>query len=238
MINSIISFFQNSDWFFQLELLGRILLAGICGCAVGFERKNRGKGAGVRTHTIVAIASCLLMVISQYGFRDFISRYARLGIDTRLDPSRIGAQIVSGIGFLGAGMIFIQKRAVTGLTTAAGIWATAGIGMSIGTGMYFLSVTSTLVIVFVQVLLHKNLRFLHTPTEIEFVFTLAGNENSLAYINEALDELEITASNIEIKKKTDDAVDVYITAVVNYEIDKIDLAERLYTDERILSVKI
>lgn len=238
MFNSIISFFQNSDWFFQLELLGRILLAGICGCAVGFERMNRGKGAGVRTHTIVAIASCLLMIISQYGFRDFISRYAELGIDTRLDPSRIGAQIVSGIGFLGAGMIFIQKRAVTGLTTAAGIWATAGIGMSIGTGMYFLSITTTLVIVFVQILLHKNLKFLHTPTEVEFVFTLASSENSLSYINDTLDELEIAASNIEIKKKTDDAVDVYITAIVNYEIDKIDLAEKLYNDNRILSVKI
>ncbi len=238
MINSIISFFQNADWIFQLELLGRILLAGICGCAVGFERMNRGKGAGVRTHTIVAIASCLLMVISQYGFRDFIARYAGLGIDTRIDPSRIGAQIVSGIGFLGAGMIFIQKRAVTGLTTAAGIWATAGIGMSIGTGMYFLSITTTLVIVFVQVLLHKNLKFLHTPTEVEFVFTMAGTENSLAYINDALEELEIAASSIEIKKKNDEAVDVYITAIVNYEIDKIVLAERLYSDNRILSVKI
>ena len=238
MFDSIISFFQNSDWIFQFELLGRILLAGICGCAVGFERMNRGKGAGVRTHTIVAIASCLLMIISQYGFRDFISRCAESGIEAKLDPSRIGAQIVSGIGFLGAGMIFIQKRSVTGLTTAAGIWATAGIGMSIGTGMYFLSITTTLAIVFVQVLLHKNLKFLHTPTEVEFVFTLAGDENSLTYINETLDELEISASSIEIRKKSDDAVDVYITALVNHEIDKICLAERLYTDNRILSVKI
>ncbi|MBR5614222.1 MAG: MgtC/SapB family protein [Clostridia bacterium] len=238
MINFIVSYFHNSDWLFQIELLLRIFIAGLCGCIVGYERKNRGKGAGMRTHTIVAIASCLLMIISQYGFSDFISRYSSMGLDTRVDPSRIGAQIVSGIGFLGAGMIFIQKRAVTGLTTAAGIWATAGIGMSIGTGMYFISIATTIIIVVVQIILHKNLKFLQTPTEIEFIFTIANEENSLSFVTDVLCEYDITITAIEFKKKTEDSLDVYITAVVNHEVDKVALAEKLYKNNSILSVKI
>lgn len=238
MIDFIVSYFKNSDWPLQLELLGRIFIAGFCGCVVGYERKNRGKGAGMRTHTIVAIASCLLMIISQYGFRDFVSKYASSGIDMRLDPSRIGAQIVSGIGFLGAGMIFIQKRAVTGLTTAAGIWATAGIGMSIGTGMYFISITTTIVIVFVQIILHKNLKFLQTPTEIEFIFTITNDENSLSFVTDTLYEYEISVSNIEFKKKDENEIDVYLTAVVNHEVNKVVLAETLCKNNNILSVKI
>ena len=113
----------------EFELLGRILIAGLCGALIGFERKNRKKEAGIRTHIIVALASSLMMIISKYGFFDIISGNLFPGIDVRLDPSRIASCIVSGIGFLGAGMIFTYKKTITGLTTAAGIWATAGVGM-------------------------------------------------------------------------------------------------------------
>ena len=135
-------------------------------------------------------------------------------------------------------MIFIQKRAVTGLTTAAGIWATAGIGMSIGTGMYFISIATTIIIVVVQIILHKNLKFLQTPTEIEFIFTIANEENSLSFVTDVLCEYDITITAIEFKKKTEDSLDVYITAVVNHEVDKVALAEKLYKNNSILSVKI
>lgn len=237
MLNSVFAYFQNSDWLFSLELLLRILIAGLCGFIVGYERKNRGKGAGMRTHTIVAIASCLLMLISQYGFNDFISRYSGI-MDTKVDPSRIAAQIVSGIGFLGAGMIFIQKHAVTGLTTAAGIWATAGIGMSIGSGMYFLSIATTLIIVIVQVLLHKNLKFLQAPAEMEFLLTLSDSENSLPYAIEVLQQCEISVSSVEFKRKlSDSTVEVYIIGVCNHEIDKAQVAVYLHKEEKILAVK-
>ena len=100
----------------QLEYFLRVMLAAVFGGVIGYERKNRLKEAGVRTHMIVCLGSALMMVVSKYGFADVIAQ------GRNADPSRIASQIVSGIGFLGAGMIFIQKSTVKGLTTAAGIW--------------------------------------------------------------------------------------------------------------------
>ena len=118
----------------ELEWLLRLVIACILGVAIGFERKNRNKMAGVRTHAVVAFGAALMMIVSKYGFMD-MGDY---------DGSRIAAQIVSGIGFLGAGIIFVKdNNSVSGLTTAAGIWATAGVGMSIGAGQYFISIYYT-----------------------------------------------------------------------------------------------
>lgn len=126
-----------------MELFGdfalRLLVAGLMGVLIGLEREYRAKEAGYRTHFLVAIGSCLMMIVSQYGFTDVLE--ADL---VRLDPSRIAAQVVSGIGFIGAGTIILQKQVVRGLTTAAGIWATGGIGLAIGAGMYAIGVTATL----------------------------------------------------------------------------------------------
>ena len=126
-----------------MELFGdfslRLLLAGLMGVLIGLEREYRAKEAGYRTHFLVALGSCLMMIVSQYGFTDVLE--ADL---VRLDPSRIAAQVVSGIGFIGAGTIILQKQIVRGLTTAAGIWATGGIGLTIGAGMYAVGVTATL----------------------------------------------------------------------------------------------
>ena len=120
----------------------RILLAGLCGFTIGLERKNRAKEAGIRTHFIVAAASALMMVVSQYASNDG-------------DPTRIAAQVVSGIGFLGAGMIFVHNRAISGLTTAAGVWATSGIGMSLGCGLYIEGIATTLIILLIQTVFRR-----------------------------------------------------------------------------------
>lgn len=153
----------------EIEYILRILLAAALGFAVGFERKMRYKEAGIRTHTIVAIGACLIMLVSKYGFSD-INEY---------DSSRVAAQIVSGIGFLGAGMILYKREALSGLTTAAGIWATAGVGMCVGAGMYILSVTSTLLIIILQCILHLPLKLFRTK-EVQLIrvrFTCDGDEN-------------------------------------------------------------
>ena len=115
---------MNQFLWTQAELLCRIIIAGICGGIIGYERKNRNKEAGIRTHMIVALGASLIMIVSKYGFADILGEQ---GI--ALDPSRIAAQIVTGVGFLGAGMIFMRKNTISGLTTAAGIWATSAIGM-------------------------------------------------------------------------------------------------------------
>lgn len=141
-----------------LECIGRILLAGICGMLVGIERKNRSKEAGIRTHFVVACGAALIMIISKYAFFDLITDPAFRGADVRLDPSRVASTIASGIGFLGAGMIFVHRNTVKGLTTAAGIWTTSGIGMAIGAGMYVIGISVTFIILIAQILLHINFR--------------------------------------------------------------------------------
>ena len=124
-----------------------VLVAGVLGFIVGFERKNRAKEAGIRTHAIVCMGSALLMVVSRFGFGG-----------ESADTARVAAQIVSGIGFLGAGMIIYRKKAVQGLTTAAGILATAGIGMACGGGLYVLAIAVTILLVLTQYLLHLNVK--------------------------------------------------------------------------------
>lgn len=240
MINNLTSYFTSADFLFQLELLLRIFIALFCGAIIGHERKNRGKGAGTKTHAIVAIAACLLMILSQYGVEDFLKHYNGTGANVNLDPFRIAAQIVPGIGFLGAGMIFVQKKVITGLTTAAGIWATAGIGMAIGAGMYFISISTTLIIVVVQILFHKEFKFFSRSTDIEISLTVKNKEDALPYVNALLEENGIHAHDIESTAQTADAdlFDLYINASCTDQFDKIELADKLYQNNNIISIKL
>ena len=127
----------------NLQFMIRLAVAGLLGAVIGFEREYRAKEAGTRTHFLVAIGSCLMMIVSQWGFLDLWGMDTA-GVDVRFDVSRVAAQIVSGIGFIGAGTIMMQKQVVHGLTTAAGLWAVAGIGMAIGGGLYILGITATI----------------------------------------------------------------------------------------------
>lgn len=134
-----------------LECLLRLVLAAVYGGAIGLEREIRLKEAGVRTHLIVAFASCMMMIVSKYGFADVLDSPS-----VSMDPGRIAAGLVTAIGFLGAGTIFTRSRGITGLTTAAGLWATVGIGMTTGAGLYLISVFGTGFIVVVQAILHRD----------------------------------------------------------------------------------
>ena len=114
----------------EWNLILRILIAGLLGGLMGFEREIRAKEAGVRTHFIVALGSALFMIISQYAFTG------------RFDAARVAAQVVSGIGFIGAGVIIFQKNAVRGVTTAAGLWVAAAVGLACGAGMYAVAIAA------------------------------------------------------------------------------------------------
>ena len=117
---------------------GELALALVLSSLIGLEREFRAKSAGLRTHTLVGVAAALIMLVSKYGFGDTIVRYAVV-----LDPSRVAAQIVSGIGFIGGGLIFVQRDVVRGLTTAAIIWLTAAVGMACGAGLPLLALFVT-----------------------------------------------------------------------------------------------
>ena len=125
----------------ELEFILRIFIASLLGGAIGLEREYREKAAGFRTHFLVALGSALFMIISVYGFEGVLT--GDFNAPIRLDVSRIAAQVVTGIGFIGAGTIIFQKNAIRGLTTAAGVWVTAAIGMACGGGMYVLAAAST-----------------------------------------------------------------------------------------------
>jgi putative Mg2+ transporter-C (MgtC) family protein len=166
---------MTAYWYVQLSFLLRVAVAGLCGAVIGYERKNRLKEAGMRTHMLVSMGAALMMIVSKYGFGDVLGQ---TGVG--LDPSRIASQIVSGFGFLGAVMIFIKKQSVSGLTTAAGIWATAGIGMAIGARMFFLGGAATLLILFVQVVLHRNFRWLRIPVARQLVLQADDSHDPFA----------------------------------------------------------
>lgn len=122
-----------------ISFLWRLLLAGVLGALIGLERELRAKEAGLRTHFLVALGSALIMMVSQWGFGGSEGFAGTRGID----QARVAAQIVSGIGFIGAGAIMVQKHYVLGLTTAAGLWVVAGIGMACGGGLFGLAIATT-----------------------------------------------------------------------------------------------
>ncbi len=140
----------------MLDFAGRLVLACLCGAAIGYERSKRFKEAGIRTHIIVCCASALFMLVSKYGLADMITADGAFSYGTHgTDPARVAAQVVSGISFLCAGVIFKNEGLVKGLTTAAGLWFTAGLGLTVGSGMIFLGIIATVLISAIQYFMHR-----------------------------------------------------------------------------------
>jgi putative Mg2+ transporter-C (MgtC) family protein len=128
------------------EYLSRIALAFVLGAAIGLERERQPRPAGLRTHTLVSVGSALIILVSTYGFEDVIGTSGVV-----LDPSRVAAQVVSGIGFIGAGTIISQTDRVRGLTTAASLWSVAAIGLAAGAGLYIPAIATTVIVLIVLV---------------------------------------------------------------------------------------
>ena len=147
-MTEIIEFFNGYS---SIVLIIRLILAGVCGGIIGVERTLRQKDAGFRTHIIVAVGAALMMIISKYGFFDIVGYDDTL----RVDASRVASNIITGISFLGAGMIFVKGISIKGLTTAAGIWVTAAVGMAMGSGLYIISFVSVVLLLLVQIIFHK-----------------------------------------------------------------------------------
>jgi putative Mg2+ transporter-C (MgtC) family protein len=131
----------------DLDMLARLSVAAGLGAAIGIEREIRDREAGIRTHLLVALGAALFTIISAFGFRDILSASGP-DVLVRLDPSRIAAQIVTGIGFLGAGAIIREGLSVRGLTTAGSLWVSAAIGMAAGSGWYWAAVVGTVLTIF------------------------------------------------------------------------------------------
>ncbi len=159
--------FETETWLRQLEHLPELGIALVLSLLIGLERQFRGKEAGVRTHALVGLGAALFMVVSKFGFMDLIAVN-----NISIDPSRVAAQIVSGIGFLGAGIIVFRADAVRGLTTAAAVWLTAAIGMASGAGLFLVAGVATVghfIVVLVGPLLRKMDRRSAAELEVEYL---------------------------------------------------------------------
>ena len=151
----------------EYEWIFRILCAALMGGGIGFERHSQSKEAGIRTHAIVAMGAALVMLISKYGFTD-----VKPG-----DPARLAAQVVSGVGFLGAGIIFVRHNIIQGMATAAGIWTTSSVGLAFGAGMYELGFTTGILVIIIQVMFQKkaSLGVLRTDMRLRITITPEGS---------------------------------------------------------------
>ena len=221
MVTALLEVIASWQW----ELFLRIVLACIAGLAIGIERRNRNKLAGVRTHAIVAFGAALMMVVSKYGFAD-VPNY---------DASRVAAQIVSGIGFLGTGIIIIRNSSVSGLTTAAGLWATAGVGMCIGAGQYFLSVSSALLLICMQIAMHKIGFLANEPYACKMKMSLSSLDK-VELVKQLIKEEKICIAMLKLNKLSDGSVKLEMDLLFPAKYDKIAFLEKLGSKEYIVSI--
>ncbi len=209
----------------QLDFLLRIFLASAVGAAIGYERKNRNKGAGVRTHAIVALGAALTMVISKYGFGDVPGH----------DGARVAAQVVSGIGFLGAGIIFVRNNTVSGLTTAAGIWATAAVGMCFGSGLYFLAAMSGLMIIAIQIIMHR-IPFFAREAHIGRVKIILRNEEGIKEFQDMVGNRRVELLSMKVHKEEAGA-QIDAEVIYPHGCNKWEFLEELAMKEELTYIK-
>ncbi len=185
-----------------LEIVVRLLVTVVLCGAVGFERETRDQAAGFRTHILLGIGAALFTLVSAYGFEPFTAAASQSGARSGIvfDPTRIAAQIVTGIGFLGAGAIIRQGIDVRGLTTAASLWATAAIGMAVGAGYYLGAGATTAVVIIALYLLRKAHSLIFPRLRTEFgVLNLTFGETGgdISRVTEILDEHNIQVRSLD-----------------------------------------
>ncbi|RDY25446.1 MgtC/SapB family protein [Romboutsia weinsteinii] len=182
----------------EKEIFIRLVLALIIGGVTGIERERLNKFAGFRTHILVSLGSCISSIISLELFLQYN------GV-ANLDPARLSAQVLSGIGFLGAGTILKTSGGVRGLTTAAGIWSTACIGIAIGYGYYFLAIVSWIFLLVVLCVL-KYIDMLYKKKRSESVVLTIKDNEAIPRIMEILDEMNLDTKKFDIEKKSSNLV--------------------------------
>ncbi|MBR6542359.1 MAG: MgtC/SapB family protein [Anaerotignum sp.] len=218
---------------YDLEYLLRMVIAAVCGGIVGYERSRRRKEAGLRTHIIVAVGSALLMIVSKYGFMDVLEIPGM-----RVDAARIASNVITGISFLGAGVIFIRDVSIKGLTTAAGLWAMAGIGLAIGAGMYGVGIFATVLIMLIQIFTHGSLQKLDGPIYETFSITYKDAPGGLEELKQQLKDRNILIHHMQMEKLEDGAVKVKLEVSREHTITATDLADIFVNDDNIKSFRL
>lgn len=178
----------------ELDITVKLLLAALAGGLIGLERESHGRPAGLRTNLLVSVGSCVIVIISE----TFHLKYAMFGVDSalRLDPSRVAAQIVTGIGFIGAGVILKEGASVRGLTTAASLWTVAGLGMAFGMGFYSLGTIATLLVLISLNFLKKLDPIIKKDRFLTLAVTAVNREGLLDELQEIFSARNLQVSDI------------------------------------------
>ena len=217
----------------SLELILRIFIACVCGAIIGLERTVRLKEAGIRTHTIVALGAALMMTVSKYGFYDMITE---MGVN--VDGSRIASCVVTGISFLGAGVIFVRGNSIKGLTTSAGIWATAGIGLALGAGMYTVGIAATVILAVVQLVLHRFIGRLDSLVAADISITAIYSSSIMETITKSLEERGLEVHRFHATKNADNTVTFKLTVKSTKAIPFSDLVDIFEHNENIVGFSL
>lgn len=207
-------------WMMQGIYMGRIILAGLCGILIGRERQKRIKAAGIKTHFVIAVASALMMVVSKYGFLDALVSEA-----TRVDVSRVAAGILAGVGLMGGGLVISGKQGYTsGITTAAGIWATVAIGMSLGAGMYVVGLMTTVILLVGQTIFHKNMKLARGFWQGQIEFIIQSGKTDVHAITTRLEENGINVLRIKCEFQGKDTEKLKIIFAIPTEKERGEVA--------------
>lgn len=209
-----------------ITIIIRLVMAGVLSGLIGLEREVKRHPAGFRTHLLVGVGSCMLMVLSLFGFNDVISSNANI----RYDPSRLPSYVVSGIGFLGAGTILVHGITVRGLTTAASIWVVSGIGLVVGAGMYFVAIFTTIIVILSLIFLNKWEHLILRTTKTETLYLVVKNrEISATSIIGILEKRGISVVKMDVGDIPDANENIVkYSFVVNFP--KTDTLPEVYDD--------
>ena len=185
----------------EWEIALRLTLAAVLGGVIGYERQSRRKSAGLRTNVLVCLGSCLIMILSE-------AIYAGVEGKTNADPARLAAQVVSGIGFLGAGAIMKEGLTVTGLTTAACLWVVAGVGLAVGGGFYVGALFTTVLVFITLGRLSRLDEWVMHERNLSVTIRTVDKPGQLMHISSCLEDLQLKIRGVKVKEDEDEALEV------------------------------
>ncbi|CAN5423093.1 MgtC/SapB family protein [soil metagenome] len=216
------------------EFILRLVLAALFGSVIGLERERLAWAAGLRTHMLVCVGSCLFMIVSAWGFVDVIG-YEHVS----LDPSRVAAGVVSGIGFLGAGTILLRREVIRGLTTAASLWTVAAIGLATGGGLYIAAISATLIVYAILAWLKPiERRFLRKGRTSAIVLKVRRTEHTLASLDGMFAGTTVRVQEMVIKRGDADEDEIHLLVSTTPSTDLATLTDQLRQQAGVIGVEL
>lgn len=236
---------MTDPWYIDnVHILLRLLLSMLLGGLVGLERERSNHAAGLRTHILVCMGSTLIIMLSIYGFSEFVHE-----VNIRIDPARLASAVITGIGFLGAGTILFTGKSITGLTTAASVWVIAAVGLAVGAGFYFASIAATFLILLTLVVFNKLEQRYIRSSKLHLISVCAVSAPGLLEsISDLLEEEEITVKKAVVNERSSvpygelqppsTTVEIALNALSKRPFDPLALASRIRRIDGVSTVSI